>query len=880
LEFKGHTAEIYDIDVSPDGKYLATGSVDTTARLWDLASGEPIRTFSGHTGPIDGIAFSPDGKTLVTGSADHTARLWDVMSGETIRVFSGHTAEVGDVEFSPDGQLIVSSSGDQTARIWDIATGATLHILSGHSSFLTRVTYSPDGKYVLTGSGDDTARLWDAATGAEVHVFTGHTDNISAIAFSPDSKYAVTGGDDQVVKLWDIVTGQLVREFSGHRGWVSGLEFSPDGQLLLTGSGDRTARLWDVATGQVIHVFNANTELQDVAFSPDGQLVMAAGNDRIARAWNLQVSSAGTPQQNQSSTTLQLAVADAPGRPSEPYVLEFIEQVKTLSDGDITIEPIWQAGSDTTPVFEQGVAKVVKEGQYDLGLAGSRAWDSLGITSFQALQAPFLITDDALAEAVASSDIAKQMLNGLLSANVIGLALWPEDLRHPFSVIPGKSILSPEDFKGETVKVVPSEVSHLLIETFGGNPMFGDEGYQAAESGLRQGFSLTGTPTATGNVIFFPKFQVLFVNGAAFEKLGEAQQNILREAAIATQKKAIAEHPREVDAATAWCADGGTIVLASQEQVAAFEAAAKSVFDKIEEDPLNTELIAEIRELKAKTAPVPGAEACGPATAPQGAAPSGGSEEWSQGPPANGVWQAEITTEDFVRMGLLGSVAEREWAGLYTITFEDGKYYMTWQGLQGQTGKCQANYELVGDVVRFIYYQTTGDECVNEVDDIQWRLDDEGLHLHLVAIKKASFKEMKAYYEAKPWQKVETWSAGLPPNGVWQVELTADDFIKTGTLKSTAEDMAGLYTLTFQDGQAKIEIHGPKITVSCMQVVVVVGDAVRVKNVASPDCDGNAYDDVQWRLDADGLHFHLVSSQAVELKAMYEAKPWQKIADQ
>jgi hypothetical protein len=101
-----------------------------------------------------------------------------------------------------------------------------------------------------------------------------------------------------------------------------------------------------------------------------------------------------------------------------------------------------------------------------------------------------------------------------------------------------------------------------------------------------------------------------------------------------------------------------------------------------------------------------------------------------------------------------------------------------------------------------------------------------------------------------------------------------------GTLNSTAEDMAGVYTWTFQDGKAKVEVHGPRITVSCMVVATVVGDAIRLQNAGSPSCDGTAYDDVQWRLDADGLRFHLVSSQAVELKAMYESKPWQKIADQ
>ncbi|HLO31084.1 MAG TPA: hypothetical protein VK249_18190 [Anaerolineales bacterium] len=108
-----------------------------------------------------------------------------------------------------------------------------------------------------------------------------------------------------------------------------------------------------------------------------------------------------------------------------------------------------------------------------------------------------------------------------------------------------------------------------------------------------------------------------------------------------------------------------------------------------------------------------------------------------------------------MRTGVLKSVAQSDWAGLYTITFKDGKFLNTWQGEQGQSGKCQANYELVGDIVRLTYYQTTGQECEDEVDDLQWRLDDQGLlHLHLVAIKNAPFAEIKANLEAKPYQKI------------------------------------------------------------------------------------------------------------------------------
>jgi TRAP-type transport system periplasmic protein len=310
--------------------------------------------------------------------------------------------------------------------------------------------------------------------------------------------------------------------------------------------------------------------------------------------------------------TLRLAVSDARGRPSDSYVLEFIEQVKTISNGNITIKPIWQAGDDTSVGSESGVIEHVMRGDMELGLAGSRAFDTEGTKSFQALQAPFVIDNDALSKAVATSDIATRMLDSLSSAGMVGLTMWPEDLRHPFSLVPGKPILAPEDFAGLNVRAIPSSVTYILIETFGGSPMLADYNYQGAESGLRQGFSLNGKPTATGNVTFFAKYQVLFTNGPAFEKLSEEQRAILRTAAAATQKKAIAEHPREVDAAKAWCADGGTVVLASAEQVAAFEAAAQPVFDAIEQEPLSAELIAAIRELKAKTEPSPGAEACGP----------------------------------------------------------------------------------------------------------------------------------------------------------------------------------------------------------------------------------------------------------------------------
>jgi len=452
--------------------------------------------------------------------------------------------------------------------------------------------------------------------------------------------------------------------------------------------------------------------------------------------------------------TLRFAIADQDKRPSAPYIREFAAQVKTLSQGSITIELVWDAGGGTFYGFERGVLQRVLTGQFDLGLASSRTWDTESMTNFQALQAPFLITNDALSEAIASSDIAKRMLDSLAPTGLVGLTLWPEDLRHPFSVVPDKSLLAPQDFAGLNVRASASDVTYQIIGALGANPMFEDTNYQGAESGLRQGSSLTGKPIATGNVTFFPKFQVLFANGAVFARLSMEQRDVLRQAAAAAQKKAIAEHPREVVAATAWCADGGTIVLASAAQVAAFEQAAQPIFDQLAKDPGNATLIAAIRTLKVSTAPSPGAAACAPVATQLGAAPKADAQVWSKGLPPNGVWQAKLTTEDFVRMGELQSVA-LEWAGTYTLTFQDGKFQMLGQDEQGNTGPpCVETYAVVGDFVRFTSVDSVV-ACPNEVDDIQWRIDPDGLHLHLVAIQNAKFLEGKAWLEAKPWQKVK-----------------------------------------------------------------------------------------------------------------------------
>lgn len=580
--------------------------------------------------------------------------------------------------------------------------------------------------------------------------------------------------------------------------------------------------------------------------------------------------------------TLRLAINDPQGRPSEPYVLEFINQVNSLSNGSLTIEPFWDAGS------EPSVIQLVIAGEADLGLVGSRAWNGEGVTSLDALQAPFLIDNDALAEAVATSDTATQMLEGMSLAGVVGLTMWPEDMRHPFAINPQPPFLSPEDFAGMNIRTTTSGVSAALIKALGGNPMFANSDYQGAESGLRQGGSLIGTQVATGNVTFFSKYLVLFANSTTFEKLSDEQKSILREAALATQTKAIAEHPREVDAATAYCAEGGTVVLASDEQLAAFEKAAQPVFDQIEQDPANAGYIETIRELKASTAPSAGAAACEPGMIQAGHTPSSDTEGWSEGLPPNGVWQVEFTAEDLagsempLRQGL-GIDKKSDWEGVYTFTLQDGK--VIWQ----KPGYiyCKGSYELVEDVVRFSYALN---DCDRQVDDMQWRLDNDGLHLQLVGLKNYYSDINAVLFGTKPWQKMgepttdtTVWEKGLPPNGTWQVELSLEDFQRMGIVRPWAVDWAGTYTFEFHDGKGALLYSGSSYNFNspiCEMYYEVAEDFIqRFVYTSGANCL-NIIEVHQWRLDNDGLHIRLldiINAPFIENRAVYEAKPWQKI---
>ena len=164
--------------------------VTARSSLWNMDTGEPSKPL--EAAGVRTGAFSPDGKTIATASVDLTARIWDVDTGQERRLFIGHTGSVSSAAFSPDGKRLLTASWDQTARIWDAETGQELRRLTGHTSYVYDAAFSPDGERIVTASMDSTARIWDTATGQELVRLIGHAGPVSSAVFSPDGERIVT----------------------------------------------------------------------------------------------------------------------------------------------------------------------------------------------------------------------------------------------------------------------------------------------------------------------------------------------------------------------------------------------------------------------------------------------------------------------------------------------------------------------------------------------------------------------------------------------------------------------------------------------------------------------------------------------------------------
>ncbi len=277
---RGHEGALTQAIFSPDGRQALTLSVDETARLWDVKTGEALAILRSNDGPFVHAAFSPDGQHILTLSHAKTTKLWDAQTGQERDIFG--ESPILSAVFSPKENKILTISGTSTARLWDVKTGKTLLVLHGHEKPLTSAVFSPRGRKILTASQDQTAQIWDAKTGKNLLVLHSHQGPLTSAIFSPRGRKILTISQDQTAQIWDARKGESLMVLQGHEGPVTDAVFSPDGYRVLTISDDQTLRIWRTEKGKNIAILRDHAgPPTHIVYSYHGQNVLTLAQDHV-----------------------------------------------------------------------------------------------------------------------------------------------------------------------------------------------------------------------------------------------------------------------------------------------------------------------------------------------------------------------------------------------------------------------------------------------------------------------------------------------------------------------------------------------------------------------------------------------------------------------
>ncbi len=286
---RGRDNKVYSVAFSPDGRLLATGTVNKVAYLWERTGSRLVHQLEGHGMFVWSVCFSPDGRLLATSSGDMSIFFWEVAGGRPVRrLWAGGSLYTAC--FSPDSRWLAAGSHNRRIYLWELASRRSPRVLAGHGDDVYSVAFSPDGRLLASGSDDHTVRLWDVEAFRPQAVFRGDFGRVYSVAFSPDGRLLALACADHTVRLWDVAGRCPVARLAGHQGPVWNVAFSPDGRLLASGSGDRSICLWEVASGQRLRRLEGHRgDVNSVAFSPDGRLLVSGSDDRTVRFWDTAV---------------------------------------------------------------------------------------------------------------------------------------------------------------------------------------------------------------------------------------------------------------------------------------------------------------------------------------------------------------------------------------------------------------------------------------------------------------------------------------------------------------------------------------------------------------------------------------------------------------
>ncbi len=282
----GAYTAVISVAMSNDGKYVAAGSKDRTARVWRTDDGEMMSTMSGHGGFVNSIKFTSDGNRLVTASVDGTCRVWETLSGKQLQVLHGHVGSVTAIDLTNNDQRLFSIGRDQQLRAWNLSAsyGSRLAFRIRPDGTYT-TTFSPNGKRLYIACYDGHVRVIDTGSGEITSDWIAHDESCNTLSLSRDGSKLLTCSWDKTAKVWNTADNSLLKTLDGQDG-IYDCAISPDGTAAGLCVGNKL-QIWNVETGKKTGECEGHQQnLNEVAFAPNGKTIATTASGEPARIWN------------------------------------------------------------------------------------------------------------------------------------------------------------------------------------------------------------------------------------------------------------------------------------------------------------------------------------------------------------------------------------------------------------------------------------------------------------------------------------------------------------------------------------------------------------------------------------------------------------------
>eukprot|EP00658_Telonema_sp_P-2_P004383 TRINITY_DN11641_c0_g1_i1.p1 TRINITY_DN11641_c0_g1~~TRINITY_DN11641_c0_g1_i1.p1 ORF type:complete len:370 (+),score=72.80 TRINITY_DN11641_c0_g1_i1:147-1256(+) len=265
--FAGHKQDVHCMGLC--NNMLATGSRDTTARLYRLESGRCIRSLG--SGVARGGLESVKGRTAPP------------VLGNKNPENGGHSSDVNAVCFVEGGKVLLTGgeclgSGD-FLKAWDVESGRLIKNLEGHTEGVWAIACSHERRLVFSASSDRTVRVWSTESLECIQIIENHTDKVRALWWDERSDRLISGGHDNRVIVWNPEDWSVQLELAGHRDWVTSVWSNQE--MIVSTSTDKTCKIWDLETGTCVQTLTHETWVVSSCMFQD-LLIVALGDAKIA----------------------------------------------------------------------------------------------------------------------------------------------------------------------------------------------------------------------------------------------------------------------------------------------------------------------------------------------------------------------------------------------------------------------------------------------------------------------------------------------------------------------------------------------------------------------------------------------------------------------